>query len=122
MVARRGILILGGGVAAAAAIVIVVVFRHGAQSINCDSLLVRATVLDLVKKKSPLPNNTDYELDSIRQTGENTAGGSVSCAAKVFGEFNNAPYSSASLTYTVTRQADGQIVVSVEGISGLRIP
>ena len=99
-----------------------VAFLHGSQSINCDGLLVRTTVLDLVKKKSPLPNNTDYELDAIRQTGGDATGGNVSCEAKVFGEFNNAPYSSTQLTYTVTREADGQVTVSVEGISGLKFP
>lgn len=104
------------------AVVVVVAFLYGPQSINCDGLLVRATVLDLVKKNSPLPNNTDYELDSIRKTGEDTAAGNVSCEAKVFGEFNNAPYSSTQLTYTVTRQADGQVMVRVEGISGLSFP
>ena len=120
--ARRLIWILGGSVVAVVVAIVIVAFLHGSRSINCDDLLVRATVLDLVKKNSPLPNNTDYELDAIHKTGGDTAAGKVSCEAKVFGEFNNAPYSSTQLTYSVTRQADGQITVSVKGISGLKFP
>jgi hypothetical protein len=102
--------------------IVVVAFLNAAQSTDCDGLLAKAAVIDLVKKNSPLPNNTDYELDSIRKTGGDDAGGTVTCEAKIFGEFNNTPYSSAHLTYTVTRQADHQVTVSVEGISGLHFP
>ena len=110
------------GLIAAVVTILVVAFVHGAKSTNCDGMLVRATVIDLVKKNGPLPPNTDYELDSIRKTSEDTAANEVSCEAKVFGAFNNTPYSSAPLTYTVTRHADGQVRVSVQGISGLHFP
>jgi hypothetical protein len=116
---------VGAVVFAAVAVVIAIIFvalLDGPQSTNCDALLVKAAVLDLVKEKSPLPGSTDYELDSIREIGGDGAAGNVTCEAKVFGEFNNVPYSSAPLTYTVTRQSDGQVKVSVKGISGLTFP
>ena len=118
----RAIWVSCGLIAVVVAILIIVAFLHGAQSTTCDGMLVRTTVLDLVRKNSPLPPNTDYELDSIRKTGEDTAANEVSCEAKVFGTFNNTPYSSAPLTYTVTRHADGQVAVGVQGISGLHFP
>ena len=110
------------GAAVVVGAIVMVALLHGQQSTNCDGLVVKTTVLDLVKKKSSLPSNTDYELDSIRKTGGDPANGNISCEAKVFGEFNNVPYSSAPLTYTVTRQADGQVMVRVEGITGLHFP
>ncbi|HWI25937.1 MAG TPA: hypothetical protein VN668_03140 [Stellaceae bacterium] len=111
------------GVAAVVVAIVIVAILHGPQTTKCDGLLVRATVLKLVKQNSPLPSSTtDYELDSIRKIGGDTAAGNVSCEAEVFGEFNNMPYSSAHLTYTVTRQADGHVLVSVAGISGLHFP
>lgn len=112
-----------GGVAAVAAFAIVIyALAYGPHAADCDSILVKTTILDLVKKNSRLPSTTDYDLDSIRQTGGDPAAGNVSCEAKVYGLFNNAPYSSAPLTYTVTRNADGNIGVTVAGISGLTFP
>lgn len=114
---------IGGGVVAVAAVAIVIyALAYGPHAADCDSILVKTTVLDLVKKNSRLPSNTDYDLDSIRQTDGDPAAGNVSCEAKVYGSFNNAPYSSAPLTYTVTRGRDGNISVSVAGISGLTFP
>lgn len=109
-------------VAAVAAAVVVAAFLYRAPSMDCDGALVRSTVLDIVKQHSRLPNNTEYELDRISKTGEDPAVGSLSCEADVFGAFNDTPYSTAHLTYTVTRQADGQARVSVQGISGLNFP
>ena len=116
---------VGAVVCSAVAIVIAIVFvalLHGPQSTNCDGLVVKAAVLDLVKEKSRLPGNTDYELDSIREIARDGAAANVTCEAKVFGAFNNVPYSLAPLTYTVTRQTDGQVIVNVKGISGLTFP
>ena len=121
MTAFRGGAVVFVAVAIVIAIVLVALL-HAPQSTNCDGLLVKPTVLDLVKEKSPLPGNTDYELGSIHEIGGDGAAGNVTCEAKVFGEFNNVPYSSAPLTYTVTRQNDGQVMVSVKGISGLTFP
>src|SRR5262249_54630466 len=71
--------IIVGGVAVVAAIVLFALVR-GPHATDCDSLVVRSAVLDLVKQHSRLPKNTDYDLDSIRQTGSDTAAGNVSCA------------------------------------------
>jgi hypothetical protein len=111
-----------GGVAIVVVAIVIVALVRGPHATDCDSVLVKATVLDLVKQHSRLPSNTDYDLDSIRQTGGDTAAASTSCEADVSGSFNNAPYSTAHLTYTVTRQADGEVMVSVAGISDLTFP
>lgn len=111
-----------GGVVVLVAAIVIYALAYGPHAADCDSLLVKTTVLDLVKKNSRLPDITDYDLDSIRQTGGDPAAGDVTCEADVSGSFNNTPYSTAHLTYTVTRNADGNIEVSVAGISGLTFP
>jgi hypothetical protein len=121
-ITRSQIIWISGAVAAFIVAIIVVAFLHGPQATNCDGLVVKATVLDLVKKHSRLPDTTDYHLDSIRQTGGDIAAGSITCAADISGSFNNAPYATAHLTYTVTREADGEVMVTVKGISDLSFP
>jgi hypothetical protein len=120
-ITRSQIMWISGAVAAIIVAIIVVAF-HGAQATNCDGLLIKATVLDLVKKNSRLPDTTDYNLDAIRQTGGDIAAGSVTCAVDITGSFRNAPYATAHLTYTVTRDADGEVMVTVAGIDGLSFP
>jgi len=104
------------------AAIALVLFLRGPLPTTCDSSSVTDTVIDLVKKNSSLPKNTSYELDSIRQTGEDQAAGTLSCEADVNGEFYDTPYATAHLTYKVEKQADGQVMVTVEGIAGLHFP
>jgi len=95
------------------------IFVCGPSELTCASRSVTAVVLDLVNKNARLAIST-FDLDDIAKTGEDPQAGTISCSATVWAYHNNTPYTSAPLTYTIARQADGKFNVSVEGITGLR--
>jgi hypothetical protein len=97
-------------------------FLRGPRPLACDDKNVADTVIDVVKERSTLPNNTRYVLDSIRKAGDTDAEGTLSCEADVLGEFNGAPYATAHLTYRIEHPADGRATVFVDGIDGLHFP
>lgn len=89
---------------------------------DCKSPATTKTVLAIVKKNSRLPSGTEYGLSSIRTTGKDPKTGATSCAADVTGEFRGAPYAASHLTYSLEPQPDGNVTITVEGISGLKFP
>jgi hypothetical protein len=86
---------------------------------DCDSSNIQATVLDLVAKNAGLGRST-FDLDDIAKTGEDPDAGTISCSATAWAFYNDTPYTSAKIAYTIARQPDGKTNVTVEGISGMR--
>jgi hypothetical protein len=82
---------------------------------DCSARLVKRTVLSLAQKHAPLPDRFSYVLDAIKVVA--TKDNEASCAADLLRVYReSAVYQSRAITYTVTRNPDGELYVSVENL------
>lgn len=95
--------------------------RGGLQGPGCSSRSVQATVRDLAQKNAGLGRST-FDLDEIAETGTDPQAGTITCHATLWAEYKDLPFMSTQITYTIERQADGKIIVRVQGISDWQRP
>jgi hypothetical protein len=84
-----------------------------AKSPDCKAWSVKQTVLGLAQKKAPLPERFSYVLDDIKVV--ESKDDAASCAADLMRVYRESSvYQSTHITYTVTRNRDGELYISVE--------
>ena len=89
------------------------------RAIDCDSAFVKRTVREIIEKNSRW-GDSGYLLENIRKIDVGQGGATAfACATKVWVEEGGHPFWNADITYTVEHQADGKILIRVDGIDRL---
>jgi len=109
-------------VIALAAVVLLALALRGPQPprpLDCARTTVTDTVLDIVRKNG-VWGDSEYRLEDIGKTSaDDPAATRIACAAKVWVDSRGMPFHSAAITYTVERDDQGTVTVTVSGLKEL---